>query len=119
MAASRHFLLHSPLQCLSFPFAIAPFPADVNVYYWVYPYQDQVTIKGASLSLQYWQSFAVFMLLKFFPISFFFEIDEPPEWRIGQRRLDSILTADIDQEIVMPSDFLACRRNVGRRRPVM
>jgi len=83
----------------------APFPANLKLYYWVYPYNDQVIVKGAALSVHYWNSFAVFMLLKFFPLSFFIVLDEPAEWRIPFGRLDSTLTASIDDEVVIDINF--------------
>ena len=83
----------------------APFPEGLNIYYWVYPYNDQVIVKGATLSLYYMNSFAVFMLLKFFPLSFLFVLDKPSEWKIPFYRLDSLLTQSIDDEAVMHINF--------------
>lgn len=83
----------------------AHFPENVRAYYWLYPYNDHVIIKGAALSVYYWNSFATFMLLKFFPLSFFFVVDEPPEWRIPYQRLDTWLTGSIDEEMEMPIEF--------------
>lgn len=77
------------------------FPKRLRLYYWVYPYNDQVTIKGAVVSMHYWNSFAVFMLLKFFPLSFFFVLDEPTEWQLPFKRLDNILSAQIDDEAIL------------------
>lgn len=82
-----------------------PFPQDLKLYYWVYPCNDQVVVKGAAASLHYWKSFAVFMLLKVFPLSFFFVLDEPTEWRIPFRRLDTMLTTRIDDEFIISVDF--------------
>ncbi len=84
-----------------------PFPTHFKLYYWVYPYNDQVMIKGASMSPRYWNSFAVFMLLKFFPLSFFFVLDEPNEWEIPfrLRRLDTKLSTAIEDEVIMPINF--------------
>ena len=81
------------------------FPQELKLYYWVYPYNDQVTIKGAGVSVHYWNLFSVFMLLKFFPLSFFFVLDEPPDWRIPFRRLDTMLSTYIDEEAIMSIDF--------------
>jgi len=81
------------------------FPEELKLYYWVYPYNDQVTIKGAAHSVRYWDSFAVFMLLKFFPLSFFFVLDEPANWRIPFGRLDTMLTKSIDDEAEITIDF--------------
>lgn len=81
-----------------------PFPEELKLYYWVYPYNDQVTIKCASVS-HYWDSFAVIMLMKFFPLSFFFVLDEPTDWRIPFRRLDTMLSTRIDEEATISINF--------------
>jgi hypothetical protein len=81
------------------------FPQELKLYYWVYPFNDQVIVKGASVSLHYWNSFAVIMLLKFFPLSFFFVLDEPSEWRLPFRRLDTMLSNRIDDESIVSVDF--------------
>lgn len=83
----------------------APFPANLKLYYWVYPYNDQVIVKGAALSVHYFNSFAVFMLLKFFPLSFFIVLDEPNNWSIPFERLDSVLTTLIDDEVKININF--------------
>lgn len=82
-----------------------PFPSRFKLYYWIYPYNDQVIIKSASMSPHNLNSFAVFMLLKFFPISFFFVLDEPNEWRIPFERLDTMLSSSIDDETEIPISF--------------
>lgn len=82
-----------------------PFPPGLKLYYWLYPYTDQVIVKGAGLSLNYWKSFAVFMLLKFFPLSFLFVQDEPPEWQLPFARLDTLLSERIDDEAWLPVGF--------------
>lgn len=76
----------------------AAFPKHIKLYYWIYPYSDQIILKGFSASLHYWHSFAVCMLLKFFPLSFFFVVDEPQAWRLPFDRLDLALTQSIDDE---------------------
>ena len=82
------------------------FPEEVKLYYWLYPYNDQVTIKNsAGISLDM-NSFAVIMLLKFFPISFLLVIDEPPTWHIPVRRLNSMLSTDIDVDATILVDFI-------------
>ena len=82
-----------------------PFPANINLYYWVYPYNDQVVVKGAALSPFYWNSFAVFMLLKFFPLGFCFIVDEPDAWRLPLNRLDVLLSSNVDDEVDIPVEF--------------
>ena len=81
------------------------FPEELKLYYWPYPYNDQVIIKGAGLSPYFWDSFAVFWLLKFFPICFFIVHDQPAEWRVPFQRLDTTLTNNIDDELPILVDF--------------
>lgn len=83
----------------------ALFPDFIRLYYWVYPYKDQVVVKGAGLFPYFGQSHAVFLLMKFFPLSFFFVIDEPREWQVPHRRLDNLLTTDIARRAVLPVNF--------------
>lgn len=83
----------------------AAFPAGLKLYYWIYPYNDQVLVKGAGLSLHYWNAFAVFSLLKFYPLSFFFVLDEPPEWCIPYERLDPLLSSAIEDEAMVRISF--------------
>ena len=80
-------------------------PKELKLYYWVYPYNDQVIIKGAGISMHYWNSFAIFMLLKFFPLSFFFVLNEPSSWRVPYSRLDTMLSGGIDDEANMSIAF--------------
>jgi hypothetical protein len=80
------------------------FPKNIRVYYWLYPYDDQLVVKGAALSLDLLNTFAVVMLLKFFSISFFFVIDEPTTWQIRYRRLDTLSTEAIDDEAIFSID---------------
>lgn len=82
------------------------FPKNIKVYYWIYPYQDQVTVKGAMLSHHYWHSFGFFMLIKFFPIAFMLVVDEPSKWDLPLRRLDNLLTNDIEHEVRVMVNFI-------------
>jgi hypothetical protein len=75
----------------------AIFPKNVRLYHWIYPYNDQIILKGFSISMHFWESFGVCMLLKFFPFSFLFVIDEPPSWRLSFDRLDLGLPKSIDE----------------------
>ena len=76
----------------------ATFPADIKLYYWLYPYDDQVVLKSFAFSAHYWNGLVVGMLMKFFPLSFLFTIDQPPEVNLSLDRLDDQLTQDIQDE---------------------
>ena len=78
-----------------------PFPADIKLYYWLYPFNDQVLIRHAGVSFHYRANFAPFMLLKFFPLAFFLVINEPPTWRLRHRRADLLMSSDIDRDVPM------------------
>ncbi len=80
-------------------------PKNIKVYYWMYPFQDQIIVKGAMLSLHYWHSFGFFMLLKFFPLAFMLVVDEPNKWDLPLRRLDNLLSNKIEDEIKISIDF--------------
>lgn len=83
----------------------AVFPKNIKLYYWVYPYPEQIILKGFSASLDYWNSFAVCMLLKFFPVSFFFVVDEPFGWTLPIDRLDLGTPQSIDEEVRIRLQF--------------
>jgi hypothetical protein len=83
----------------------ASFPKSIKLYYWVYPYPEQIILKGFSASLHYWNTFAVCMLLKFFPISFFFVVNEPSGWELLIDRLDLGLPQSIDEEVRIRLQF--------------
>lgn len=99
----------------------APFPESIKLYYWIYPYQDQIILKGFSASMHYWNSFAVCMLLKFFPISFLFVVDEPSSWTLPVDRLRPDQLQSIDDEarirlqfkIIQPQRWPECPTDSG------
>lgn len=83
------------------------FPSRLHLYYWMYPYNNQIVVRHAGLSLDGLNDVAPFMLLKFFPLAFFMVVDEPPSWRLRLRRLDTLLTDDIDDEVDLSIDLTA------------
>lgn len=82
-------------------------PARLRLYYWMYPYSNQIVVRHAGLSFKGLNDVAAFMLLKFFPLAFFVVVDEPASWRLRLRRLDTILSADIDHEANLTIDLVA------------
>lgn len=82
-----------------------PFPAHMRLYYWMYPYANQIVVRHAGLSFTYLHDVAPFMLLKFFPLAFFLVVDEPASWRLNVRRLDGLLTTHIDDQVDLPIDL--------------
>jgi hypothetical protein len=72
------------------------FPERINIYYWIYQFSDQVIIKSSGISFHYLNSFSTCMLIKFFPLSFLFVIDEPEIWRLGIEKLNFYLTDNIN-----------------------
>lgn len=81
------------------------FPKNIRLYYWIYPYHEQIILKSFGISFEYWNSFAACMLLKFFPISFLFVVDEPSDWSIPADRLDLGAPQSIDQEVRIRLQF--------------
>ena len=89
-----------------------PFPSGLRLYYWLYPFNDQVLVRHAGLSFQYANDLAPFMLLKFFPLAFFLVVNEPPTWRIPYRRVDPQVGGDIDLDAMLTIEL----RNIPHQR---
>lgn len=84
-----------------------PFPSRMRIYYWMYPHSNQIAVRHAGLSFKGLDDVAPFMLLKFFPLAFFIVVDEPASWRLPLRRLEPLLTAEIDRECELPIELTA------------
>jgi hypothetical protein len=84
----------------------AVLPPQIRLYQWVYPYPDQVIVKCAAMAPSFpGDSFAVFQLMKFYPLSFLFVLDEPSVWRLPYQRLDTCLSSAIDDESEIDVNF--------------
>lgn len=83
------------------------FPPRLRLYYWMYPHNNQIVVRHAGLSFKGLDDFAPFMLLKFFPLAFFLVVDEPRSWQLKLRRLDPLLTPEIDHEVELPIELTA------------
>ena len=80
----------------------AQWPANLKLYCWPYPSNDQVVIRIAGyVSARTGVPNSIFTLIKFFPVAFLITSDEPPESFFSYSRIDPLLTADIDDEILV------------------
>ena len=80
----------------------APWPTGLKLYCWPYPSNDQVVIRIACYaSVRTGVPNSIFTLIKFFPIAFLITSDEPPESSFSYTRIDSLLSANIDDEILV------------------
>lgn len=80
----------------------APWPTKLKLYCWPYPSNDQVVIRIAGyVSVRTEIPNSIFTLIKFFPIAFLITPDNPPESSFSYSRIDPLLTADIDDEILV------------------
>jgi hypothetical protein len=77
--------------------AASPLPAPIRMYYWLYPFREQVLVRDAvrlnianSATVSIW-------LLKFFPLAFLATLDEPPERQFHVNNLDTF--RDIPNEL--------------------
>ena len=74
------------------------FPESLAMYYWPYPYNDQVVTNAAAgyFDFRSQKDPLFFMLMKFFPVSFLITRGELPEIPYVVGRLDNMLTSDIN-----------------------
>lgn len=79
----------------------AAFPSSLGLYYWLYPYNDQVATNGAAgfFDFRTQNEPMFFMLIKFFPISFLITQGELPAISYNVERLDASLTSTIDDTV--------------------
>jgi hypothetical protein len=81
-------------------------PSNIEIYYWLYPYSDQVIVQGAGWIRDLGSSFAVISLLKFFPFAFLIVSDKPSSWHFKFPSLNTYLSSDIEQVMSMPIDLV-------------
>jgi hypothetical protein len=84
----------------------ANLPCDIEIYYWLYPYSDQVIVPGAGWIRDLGSSFAVISVIKFFPLAFLIISDKPPDWHFRFPSLRPYLSTNIDAVLNMPIDLV-------------
>jgi len=73
-------------------------PRSLQLFFWPYPSNDQVVIRGsASLSIKKGEKGFVYALFKFFPAAFMITVGEPRYFPYLYLRMDNILSEEIDQ----------------------
>jgi len=77
-------------------------PEEVNIFYWPYPYKNQIIIKDASIMFDFFKEFSSFMLIKFFPISYMVTLTSLKKGRINLPNLVDHMPLDLDGEIEIP-----------------
>ncbi len=97
------------------------FPANLRLYYWLYPFNDQLVINGGAGIITSDGDCIPYLLLKAAPLCFFIAVDEPPvEWLpFGRRhvhRLDQALSDKLSARVMLP---LNTRLGVPQRWPEM
>jgi hypothetical protein len=78
------------------------FPKDINIYYWPYPYKNQIIIKDAGLCFDFFQDFTNFMLLKFFPMAYMVTLTDPKSNQINLPNLVKRLSLGLDDKVDIP-----------------
>jgi hypothetical protein len=77
----------------------APLPDWINVYYWTYPYQEQVVVRDcAYLDLRINKPFVIW-LLKFFPVAFLVSWNEPSEHHFELTNLAQWRAAPLEESV--------------------
>lgn len=76
-----------------------PFPADLRLYCWIYPYKVQVVARGIGsiFDFRFKQEPSVFSVVKFFPVAWMCSnADLPPQALSQIVRVDQLSSGDID-----------------------
>jgi hypothetical protein len=110
--AGRSPTLEQPHASAPFPKALRDYFLDpskniadeIEVYYWVYPFNNQVVINGFSINSVIGEgNISGSCLLKFFPLAFWIVWDKPPSFPINTQKISSEKFKGLDEscEIVI------------------
>ena len=77
-------------------------PNDVNIYYWPYPYNDQVIIKDAAMIVDLFKGYLSFMLLKFFPMAYMVVLKTEKIAELRLACLNHYIPTGLDDEVDIP-----------------
>ncbi|WP_284449476.1 hypothetical protein [Pseudoxanthomonas mexicana] len=81
-----------------------PVPADVNFYYWIYPYRRQALVRDAgSLDIGNGGK-AMYWLMKFYPLAFAVWMPQN-DWRLDYRDLVTYRTSSPDEVVNVMVDL--------------
>jgi len=98
-----------------------PLPSDAHIYYWLYPYRQQLLTRDAVyLSLashDKGKDSTYFMLLKFFPLAFMICDGAPNCYRFNLPSLTMHGALPIDGEVEMPVYFKSVRHELWPEAP--
>jgi hypothetical protein len=83
-----------------------PFPDNVKIYYWIYPYNKIVIVRDIAYhNLKFSEKKAAYLnLIKFFPIAYLIT-DKPSNYWNGLHELTAYKDLPPDKEIEIPIDF--------------
>jgi hypothetical protein len=77
-------------------------PAQLNIYYWIYPFNDQVLIRDALRRDIRIKDHFVFWLMKFFPIAYFVTWHKPSAYKLAYPDLADYCSLGIDDVVELP-----------------
>jgi hypothetical protein len=79
-----------------------PLPKHIDIYYWIYPYKNQVQVRDCCYMDIRIGKPVIIWFIKFFPIAFLVTWDRPEEMNIQFPNLGEWRNAGIDEEINIP-----------------
>lgn len=82
-------------------------PAEMKLYYWVYPHQSQVIVRDVLLGSVKIKEPVIFKLLKFFPLAFFATWEEPAGYNFHFEGLTKFGTRALNDEFSTIVDTLS------------
>lgn len=88
-------------------------PADVKLYYWLYPYRQRILIRDCALIHLAAQAPVVIKVMKYFPLGFLLSWQQPPQYsfqlndlsRFGHTSIDAVHDAVVDLNTRTPQLF--------------
>ncbi len=92
--------------------AKAQVPEKLGIYYWPYPYWDQISIRGCCYLVRWGAPPLVISVLKFMPLAFMVTWDVDPGFSIPHINLTDLIVGSGSAAINIPINF----RNIPRQR---
>ena len=80
-------------------------PSKLGIYYWPYPFWDQVAVRGCGWVESFGAPPLVLSLLKFMPLAYMVTWDIPPSFHVPHRNLADLISGSRDKVTQIPVNF--------------
>lgn len=82
------------------------FPSNLKIYYWLYPYWDQVSIRGFGLVVEWGAPQLVASLIKFMPLAFLVALDADPKLHVPHYCLNDFMIGSGNHTASIPLSLI-------------